>query len=53
MVLKGLESKHIVIAQSTKSINNQKIRILIIVKIKKERNRSEKVGNGWENVKYL
>ena len=40
--LKGWESKPLEIVQSTKTINNQKIRILTTVKINKGNKKSEK-----------
>ena len=45
MASEGLESKAIVIVQSTITINNQNIGMLITAKINKVNKRSEKVGN--------
>ena len=49
--MEGSESKPIVIAQSTITINNQNIGILITAKINKVNKRSEKVGKGRKHIK--
>ena len=50
MASEGLESKAIVIVQSTITINNQNIGISIGVKINIVNRRSQKVGKGLKHI---